>query len=609
MATIERLRAILACRRAGARGDPRRAARDPRGLRRRAAHRDHRRDRRDHHRGHDRRRGHGDHGHQLGLHQALAAVVLPLAAPRRQGAHGHGAPRTATSSSTCTSPRRTATSWSSPRPAGCTGSRCTRFPSSGRPPRARRSSTCCSWRRTSGWRPPSRCASSTDDQFLFFATARGTVKKTPLDAYSNPRAGGIIGINIDEGDRLLDVRVTDGKHHILLATQRGFSIRFAETDARSMGRATRGVRGIALRKDDEVVAMEPLATDEEYILSVAENGVGKRTPVADYRRQTRGGKGIINLKVSAKTGPVIGAKHVGEQDGLMLITQDGKIIRINVEGVRKSSRSTMGVKLMDLGDADRLVAVAKLAERERTTRSKRTASRSSPSPPRARRGRTVRAGQLRPVWRESHASRAVASAGGGPWQRSSSLLRTTTGRAGWFCLAVVPGRSARDPGPIRQRMTESLLTRNPADQLYRIAWVFYLFLAIGGALWVGARGGTIRARALRRPGRLVARPGSRSRRRRPASGPLAGGSAPAAVGERARGQAGRDAARHRHARRSSPWPCCRASPKSSSSAVPSRAPGAGPWRRCCSPCCTSAPAPPSAPGRCSQPSPVWSSPA
>jgi DNA gyrase subunit A len=110
--------------------------------------------------------------------------------------------------------------------------------------------------------------------------------------------------------------------------------------------------------------MEPLATDEEYILSVAENAVGKRTPVADYRRQTRGGKGIINLKVSPKTGPVIGAKHVGEQDGLMLITQDGKIIRINVEGVRKSGRSTMGVKLMDLGADDRLVAVAKLAERE-----------------------------------------------------------------------------------------------------------------------------------------------------------------------------------------------------------------------------------------------------
>ena len=203
-----------------------------------------------------------------------------------------------------------------------------------------------------------------DDHFLFFATAKGTVKKTPLSAYANPRAGGIIGINIDQDDRLLDVRVTDGKQHILLATRKGFSIRFPESDARSMGRVTRGVRGIALRKDDVVVAMEPLATDEEFILSVAEKAIGKRTAVSEYRRQSRGGKGIINLKVSEKTGPVIGAKHVGEQDGLMLITQEGKIIRINVDGVRKSGRSTMGVKLMDLGDDDRLVAVAKLAERE-----------------------------------------------------------------------------------------------------------------------------------------------------------------------------------------------------------------------------------------------------
>ena len=131
-----------------------------------------------------------------------------------------------------------------------------------------------------------------------------------------------------------------------------------------MGRAARGVRGIALRKGDEVVGMEALARTRTDILTVAENGNGKRTPVDDYRLQRRGGKGIINLKVSAKTGQVIGAKHVGDQDGLMLITQDGKIIRINVEGVRKSSRSTQGVKLMDLDDEDRLVAVAKLAERE-----------------------------------------------------------------------------------------------------------------------------------------------------------------------------------------------------------------------------------------------------
>ncbi len=203
-----------------------------------------------------------------------------------------------------------------------------------------------------------------DDQFLFFATAGGTVKKTALDAYSNPRAGGIIAINVDDGDRLLDVRLTDGEMDLMLATANGYSIRFGEGDVRAMGRATRGVRGISLRKGDRVVAMEPLSSDDEFILSIAANAIGKRTPVSDYRRQSRGGKGIINLKVSKKTGPVIGAKHVSEQDGLMLITQEGKIIRINVDGVRKSGRSTMGVKLMDLDGGDRLVAVAKLAERE-----------------------------------------------------------------------------------------------------------------------------------------------------------------------------------------------------------------------------------------------------
>ena len=202
----------------------------------------------------------------------------------------------------------------------------------------------------------------TDNRFLLFATENGTVKKTELSAYSNPRAGGIIGINIDEGDRLLDIRVTEGNKNVLLATAKGFAIRFSEKDARPMGRATRGVRGIRLRKGDRVVGMEVLEEEGE-ILSMAEGAVGKRTPVSQYRLQSRGGKGIINLKVSAKTGEVIGAKQVRPDDGMMLITQEGKIIRINVEGVRVSSRSTQGVKLMDLDESDRLVAVAKLADR------------------------------------------------------------------------------------------------------------------------------------------------------------------------------------------------------------------------------------------------------
>jgi len=201
-----------------------------------------------------------------------------------------------------------------------------------------------------------------DQHFLFFATEQGTVKKTELSAYGNPRAGGIIAINVDEGDRLLEVRVTDGSNDVMLATAKGYAIRFPEADARPLGRATRGVRGISLRKGDRVVSMEILEEEGE-VLSLAENAFGKRTKVAEYRRQSRGGKGIINLKVSKKTGEVIGAKQVRPEDGMMLITHSGKIIRINVDGVRVSGRSTMGVKLMDLDEGDRLVAVAKVADR------------------------------------------------------------------------------------------------------------------------------------------------------------------------------------------------------------------------------------------------------
>jgi len=202
-----------------------------------------------------------------------------------------------------------------------------------------------------------------EDRFLVFATEKGTVKKTELAAYANPRVGGIIGINIDEGDRLLAVRETDGKKDILFATAKGLAIRFPESDARPIGRATYGVNGIRLRKGDRVVGMEALDPHGE-ILSVTELGYGKRTPVDEYRLQSRGGQGVINLKVSPKTGEVIGARHVTASDGLMLITQEGMIIRINVSGVRVVGRSTMGVKLMNLSADDRLVAIAKVEREE-----------------------------------------------------------------------------------------------------------------------------------------------------------------------------------------------------------------------------------------------------
>ncbi|MDX1643261.1 MAG: DNA gyrase subunit A [Thermoanaerobaculia bacterium] len=202
-----------------------------------------------------------------------------------------------------------------------------------------------------------------DDQFLVFATEKGTVKKTALSAYSNPRSGGINAINIDDDDRLLEVRVTDGSAEIFLATAKGFAIRFPEDDVRPMGRATRGVKGIALRKGDRVVSMEAVGLEGE-ILSVSENGMGKRTMLSEYRTQGRAGKGIINLKVSKKTGEVIGAMQVREDDGIILITHEGKIIRTVVEGIRVIGRSTQGVKLMDLEDDDKLVAMAKVADRE-----------------------------------------------------------------------------------------------------------------------------------------------------------------------------------------------------------------------------------------------------
>jgi DNA gyrase subunit A len=205
-----------------------------------------------------------------------------------------------------------------------------------------------------------------DDRYLMFATQKGTVKKTALSAYSNPRVGGIIGIYIDEGDKLLSVRETDGQKDILLATAKGFSIRFPEKDVRSMGRATYGVKGIELRPGDLVIGMEELDSNCQ-ILTVTERGYGKRTPVEDYRLQGRGGLGIINLKASAKTGEVVGVKSVSLDSGLMLITQDGMIIRLNVSGVREVGRSTQGVRLMNLDSEDQIVAVAKLAEKDEET--------------------------------------------------------------------------------------------------------------------------------------------------------------------------------------------------------------------------------------------------
>jgi DNA gyrase subunit A len=200
-----------------------------------------------------------------------------------------------------------------------------------------------------------------EDRYLVFATERGTVKKTSLAAFARPLARGIIAIKIEEGDRLLAVRVADPEQHVLLATAKGYAVRFQESAARSMGRVAHGVRGVKLRRGDRVVGMETLAAEGD-ILTIAERGFGKRTALDEYRITHRGGLGVINLKVSAKTGEVIAVKQVSEDDEVILISQNGKIIRTPVADFRVIGRSTQGVTVMDLEEDDRVVAAAKLAQ-------------------------------------------------------------------------------------------------------------------------------------------------------------------------------------------------------------------------------------------------------
>jgi DNA gyrase subunit A len=203
------------------------------------------------------------------------------------------------------------------------------------------------------------------EHYLFFATRRGKVKKTELAAYSNPRSTGIIAIALEEGDDLLDVRLTDGASHVFLGTHLGMGIRFPEGGVRSMGRVAAGVRGIALRGDDfvEVMATFP-ADDQGYILVVAERGFGKRTPVADFREQGRGGRGVTLMKVTSRTGNVAGMRHVDGSEDILLVTAQGMMIRTGAGGIRRTGRATQGVKLIGLGSDDKVVAIAKLAEPE-----------------------------------------------------------------------------------------------------------------------------------------------------------------------------------------------------------------------------------------------------
>jgi len=196
---------------------------------------------------------------------------------------------------------------------------------------------------------------------VVMATQNGTIKKTDLMAFSRPRAGGIIAINIGDDDRLVSARLTDGDMEIFLATQKGQAIRFREDDVRSMGRTAAGVKGIDLAEGDGLVAMEAVA-GAPALLTVTENGYGKRTQIDEYPLQRRGGKGVITIKTTERNGPVVGALLVGEDDEVMLISDQGKIIRMKIGDLRVIGRNTQGVKLIGLDPDERLVSVARLAE-------------------------------------------------------------------------------------------------------------------------------------------------------------------------------------------------------------------------------------------------------
>ncbi len=204
-----------------------------------------------------------------------------------------------------------------------------------------------------------------DGKYIITATQNGTVKKTELMAYANPRVGGIIALTIDEGDRLIAARLTDGTTDILLASRNGKAIRFPEKDARSMGRTARGVRGMLLEDDDRLIGMETVTdSTAATLVTVTENGYGKRTDLDEYRVQSRGGKGIITIKTSERNGKVVDIKLVDEDDDLMFITDRGKVLRTGVAHLSVIGRNTQGVRLMVLEPGERIVAVAKLAEKD-----------------------------------------------------------------------------------------------------------------------------------------------------------------------------------------------------------------------------------------------------
>jgi len=199
-----------------------------------------------------------------------------------------------------------------------------------------------------------------EDQFLLFATKQGTVKKTSLAAYANIRSSGIKAIKIEEGDELIDVQVTSGANDIVLATKTGMSIRFHEQDVREMGRDTTGVKGIELAEKGDVVIGMVVIKRDATLLVVTEKGMGKCSPIDEYRVQKRGGRGIITVNRTDKTGDAVSIMEVLPDDELMAMTKEGMVIRMPVKGIRVSGRNTQGVRIVDLSASDKVIDVARV---------------------------------------------------------------------------------------------------------------------------------------------------------------------------------------------------------------------------------------------------------
>jgi DNA gyrase subunit A len=203
-----------------------------------------------------------------------------------------------------------------------------------------------------------------EDKYIIMATRQGLIKKTELSAFSNPRTGGIIAIKLVEGDDLIEVGITDGTNDIIVATRLGMAIRFPESDVRAMGRNTQGVKAITLKNNNDSVVGMVVVKRDATLMTVAENGYGKRTKLSEYRSQHRAGKGVINIKAIMRNGPVVSIKEVLDEDELMIITYKGMVIRLPIGDVSIIGRNTQGVKLINLQQGDRVVDVARLAPTE-----------------------------------------------------------------------------------------------------------------------------------------------------------------------------------------------------------------------------------------------------